>query len=381
MHVQWTRPTFVTFGRLALSWGFSAGIVLGIAGFVESLFGVDTEVMFIIWRFKGITAGAVGLVAGPVVFVMLSLLAVILFPLFRLGVAVSKGVGLYFRAEGDEPLHFSRLQLRSYVKLSAIFGFLIPLFSAILLLVVAATDKYDDMSVPLVPNILIVSLVQHGVTTFTLAALAAPFLYGFYSAVLGLFAFFPFRLLTRLSKGDVLPYREVLGGDERIEQAQSRLRRIGCCAIFIMLCAMMLLLCAAMFSMRACPQSKSVIIFDEGQGSQRGTTVCSTSAGSWRLQWKFEHNQVRFLALAHDGDREPPELITYAGTDPTDQPMLSLPGREAVPCPRDFNVFELVDGHFDQRKCPLTVEQAKKYCNTQRDRYTIETLNELLKQK
>jgi hypothetical protein len=248
MHVQWTRPTFATFGDLALLWGVSLGILLGIAGFVESLFGIETRVCFGIWQFEGIAAGMVGILAGPVVFAMFSVLPLFLFPLFRLGVAVSKGLRLHFQVESGQLLRLSRLQLRSYIKLSAIFGFLVALFLDILLVVVAVATSYDDMTFMVAPDLFSVSLLNHGVTRFVLAVLAAPLLYGIYSAVFGIVAFIPFRLFTRMSANAVLPCNEVAGGDEATGQEKSNRRRAAWYAILLALCAAMLLLCVAVFS-------------------------------------------------------------------------------------------------------------------------------------
>jgi hypothetical protein len=115
-----------------------------------------------------------------------------------------------------------------------------------------------------------------------------------------------------------------------------------------------------------------------GPSWQRGDVVRSTSTGLWRLQWGYQDDEVRYVALVHDGSKEPPELMTVTGFVPTDQTMLCLPGKDPVACPHDFNVFQLVDGKFDQQKIPLTVEQVKKYCDTKMDRYTIETLKDFL---
>lgn len=114
---------------------------------------------------------------------------------------------------------------------------------------------------------------------------------------------------------------------------------------------------------------------------QSGAVVRSTSSGLWRLQWGYVDEQVRFLAFVHGGDENPQQLIKDTGRLPESRPTLAVPGQAEVECPSNFNVFEFVDGKFDQRSLRLTVEQAKKYCDTKMDRYTIETLSEFLKEK
>jgi len=204
VQVPWTRPTFATFGQISVLCGFCAGIPVGIEGFVESLFGVETEAVFVIWQFQGIRAGVLGIVLAPAIFSMLGGFAALLFPLFRLGVMAWKGPKLYFRAESDQALYLSRLRLRSYVKLSAMVGFLAALFCGILLIVVMATSKVDDYSVVAVP------LLFHGAARLAWVVLATPLLYGLYSALLGIFAFVPFRLFTRMMGGAAIPSREAL---------------------------------------------------------------------------------------------------------------------------------------------------------------------------
>ena len=58
--------------------------------------------------------------------------------------------------------------------------------------------------------------------------------------------------------------------------------------------------------------------------------------------------------------------------------FFSKPNQPQEEIPAEFNVFELIDGHFEQQHIPLTIEQAKAYCNARRDTYTIKTLRDFL---
>lgn len=243
IQVRWAHPTFGTFGYLSLLCCLCIGIILGIVGFVVSLFGIEAEVWLGIWKFQGIAAGAVGILAAPVLFTMLSTFATMLFPLFRLGLMASKGIKLCFRAECDEHLHFSRLQLGSHIKLCALFGFLAALFPLVFIL--PGIGRCEDTSVIMVPGLCSVSLVSDGAAQFILALLAAPFLYSVYSAVIGVFAFIPFRFFTRMSAGAVLPSNEVRVGGEAMGPEKSSTRHIVWYAMLLTLCATVLLLCTA----------------------------------------------------------------------------------------------------------------------------------------
>jgi hypothetical protein len=247
IQVRWTRPTFGTFGYLVVLWGFCAGVSLGIAGFVASLFGVDADIMIGIWRFHGITAGVVGILFVPMLFTLMAAFPLIVYPLFRLGVMAFRGPKLYFRAEGGYGLHFSRLQLRSYVKLSALFGFLSALCALIFPLIDCAIyqGNIDSVSAVAVPN------PFHGAVRLVWLVLVVPFIYGAYSAVLGFLTFLPFFLVTRMLAGAAIPSEEVLGEDKAAVPTKFKKRRAVLYATLLALCAIMLLLCAALLSLHA----------------------------------------------------------------------------------------------------------------------------------
>jgi hypothetical protein len=111
---------------------------------------------------------------------------------------------------------------------------------------------------------------------------------------------------------------------------------------------------------------------------QQGEVVRSTPTGLWRLQWGYEDGQVRYLAFMRGDGGEPPSLISVGGPMPGGKIVLSKPNQPPEEIPAEFNVFELIDGHFEQQHIPLTIEQAKAYCDAVRDSYTISTLRDFL---
>lgn len=110
----------------------------------------------------------------------------------------------------------------------------------------------------------------------------------------------------------------------------------------------------------------------------QGTVVRSTPTGLWRLQWGYEEGQVRYLAFIHGGAGDPHPPILVSRPMRGGKIILSRPNQSQEELPAGFNVFELVDGRLEQQHISLTVEQAKAYCDTKRDTYTIRTLRDFL---
>ena len=114
---------------------------------------------------------------------------------------------------------------------------------------------------------------------------------------------------------------------------------------------------------------------------QKGHSVRSTDSGLWRLEWGYEDDEVRFLAFVHGITTKPDELVNVEGTLPNAQAQLCIPGQEPTPLPSEFNVFELIDGQLAQQNISLTVDQAKKFCDTENGQYTIAGLKEFLERQ
>jgi hypothetical protein len=168
---------------------------------VASLFGVEARADLFFWHFEGVRAGAVLIVLFPLLFTIFSVCVVMFFPIFRLFVIASKGPRLRFEQEFAECLCLSRLQCRSYVKLSAIFGLLLGLFQSILLLALTCAD-IGEVSSAAFP------LFFHGVARLIWIVIAAPIFLSIYSVAIAIFAFVPFRLITRAFNGGTIPSKE-----------------------------------------------------------------------------------------------------------------------------------------------------------------------------
>ena len=257
MHVQWTRPTFWTFGYLSVLWGLCAGIVLGVGGFLESLFGVETKVGFVVWQFQGITAGVIGILVAPCSLRCSAPCRYSCFRSFGSARRRPRALDSIFKWKATSRCA-SRLQLRSYLRLSAIFGALVILFSTMLLGIGVGTSKCDDIGVPVVPGLFTVWLARHGAAAVILALLAAPFLYATYSAAIGIVAFIPFRLLTWMTRS-VLPCIEVLGGNKTPAPERSKIRRFTWRVTLLALCAVMLLLCLAILGAGMSPSELKTV--------------------------------------------------------------------------------------------------------------------------
>lgn len=85
------------------------------------------------------------------------------------------------------------------------------------------------------------------------------------------------------------------------------------------------------------------------------------------------------MAFVRGGKNTPPEIISVDVSTPMAKKFhLVLPGEPAKDLPAEFNVFEWIDGRFDQRTLPLTMKQAKAFCETERPDYSIKALREFL---
>ncbi len=202
VQVRWTRPTFVTYFTLAVSWGLSTGIALGVVGMAASLLGAETTIGLFAWGGRGPVAGVAGLLWWPILLAMFSTLTAVLYPVFLLGVIALRGPRLHFQVENGLRLPFSRIGLWSYVKLSAMYGFLLSLLPAV---IVAATIPVRDAA-----NISVAGLPlpSHGAARLLAIVSLAPVFYALFAALAGVFSFLPFRLLARATSL-ALPSREV----------------------------------------------------------------------------------------------------------------------------------------------------------------------------
>jgi hypothetical protein len=201
--VRWARPTFSTFGCISLLWGFCAGILWGIIGFAQSVFGVETTATILVWHFQGVTAGVVGMLLCPVLFALFAALQTLLFPFFRFGVMALSGPSLYFQTESDQTLYLSRLHLRSYMKLSALYGFLLGLAGSLLLAVGFTAGAGTPVAVAGVP------VVFQGTARLIWLIAITPPLYSVYAAVLAVPGFIPFRVITGVLDGATIPSGEI----------------------------------------------------------------------------------------------------------------------------------------------------------------------------
>lgn len=206
LHVRWTRPTYRTFAHLAVFCGFSTGVFVGLGGFVGSLLGAEMAYWLGPWRVQGVAAGLVGILIDPLAFVLFGCFLGTLYPVFWAGVKALEGPRLYFRAKDIETLAFSCLRLRSYMKLTALFGFLAALAGVALLVVMITVAPPDDYTVTGVP------LLFNGTARLIWVVSTAPLLYAIYGAVLGILTYIPFRLITGLTRAAV-PSEEVRTGE------------------------------------------------------------------------------------------------------------------------------------------------------------------------
>jgi hypothetical protein len=190
---HWARPRFTTFANFSLLWGFSAGIPLGIIVFLSSLVGAETRLDLGFWHWQGIAAGAIGIVATPIFCFILGGLIAVLFPLFRLAVAVIGGPKLYFRAVDGSKVHFAAIRLRSYLKMSAALGLLFSLFMVVLLIPISRVTDADNIGAVGIPELF------HGRLRLVWLAVSLPAFYTVYFAIVGLLAFIPFRIVARFA--------------------------------------------------------------------------------------------------------------------------------------------------------------------------------------
>jgi hypothetical protein len=200
--VRWNRPKLSAFCLIVSSWGCCTGFVLGIAAFVSSFFGGETR-LDVYWHLEGVAAGAGMLIFLPLTFLVASMFIVMLYPVFRLFVALTRGPKLRFHQEFAKHLFLSRLSLGSYVKLSVMFGFLLGLFqSFIAFVLICASGSQVEISE-------VFPVFFHGTARLAWIVAATPFFFGFYSGVIAVFAFYPFRFLMRISNGFIFAYEFV----------------------------------------------------------------------------------------------------------------------------------------------------------------------------
>ena len=96
-----------------------------------------------------------------------------------------------------------------------------------------------------------------------------------------------------------------------------------------------------------------------------------------------DKDQVRYVAFVHGSKAEPERYRCTHEVSSTAPSRITLlrPGQAETPLPSEFNAFELIDGKFRQQKVAMTVKQAKEYCATPRNEYTIQSLLQFLKQQ
>ncbi len=107
----------------------------------------------------------------------------------------------------------------------------------------------------------------------------------------------------------------------------------------------------------------------------------STPAGPWLVQWEEEADLVRCIAFVHNGKAQPQALIATKGAPPNRVVTLVVPGKPNAPLPATANVFELIDGKFRQERIDASADQARRFCNSSRAEYTIDSLKEYVKSK
>ena len=147
-------------------------------------------------------AGVAGLLWWPILLAMFSTLTAVLYPVFLLGVIALRGPRLHFQIEDELWLPFSRLRLWSYVKLSAMYGFLLSLLPAVIVVATTPLRNAADISVTGVP------LPSQGAARLLAIVLLSPVFYALFAALAGVFSFLPFRLVTHAASL-ALPSREV----------------------------------------------------------------------------------------------------------------------------------------------------------------------------
>ena len=209
LQVRWTHPTFTTLGYLAMLWGFCARHSLGHRRVRGQSF----------WRGdKGRTGNlaasrrcsrcgvdaALSLVPCHVRFLRSEPVS----PVSAGRDCVQRSKTLF--PSGKRPILASiALQFRSYVELSALFGFLCVWFVFILFGAFGVLSHADAVTMMGVP------VPFHGAARLLWFMLATPLFYAVYSALLGVVAFIPFRLLTRMFARAVLPSAEVAACETR----------------------------------------------------------------------------------------------------------------------------------------------------------------------
>jgi hypothetical protein len=112
---------------------------------------------------------------------------------------------------------------------------------------------------------------------------------------------------------------------------------------------------------------------------QYSSYVTTTATGIWRVQWGEQGGIVRYMAFVKDGTHEPRELVSVAGRSPQSIITLAVSEGRAEPLPPSANVFELIDGRFRQQWVDVSVDQAKRFCDSKQGEYTIDSLNAFLK--
>jgi hypothetical protein len=112
---------------------------------------------------------------------------------------------------------------------------------------------------------------------------------------------------------------------------------------------------------------------------QRAGAVWSTPTGSWSVEWAEEEGKLKYLAMTHDGHNAPPQLIARRGPDASPVLTLTVPDHPNQPLPSSANVFEWTDGKFRQQRLDVSVDHIRRFCNSQRATYTIDSLREYLK--
>ena len=134
VQVRWSRPTFVTYFTLAVYWGLSTGIALGMLGMATSLLGV------LAWGGRGVAGGVAGFLWWPILLAMFSTLD--RGALSRLSPGGDGTTGPKAAIPSGRRViiaFFATAAAVLRVKLSAMYGFLLALLPA---LIVAVTTRF-----------------------------------------------------------------------------------------------------------------------------------------------------------------------------------------------------------------------------------------------